>query len=90
MCDMRPMELKDTIEMMASEDYKERFKAEYCQAKIRYGKLKYMLERWDNGLLDFTPTCPRSTYDMQIRAMSDYIAVIEARAMMENISLLDK
>lgn len=87
MCDMRPMELKDTIEMMVSEDYKERFKAEYCQAKIRYGKLKYMLERWDNGLLDFTPTCPRSTYDMQIRAMSDYIAVIEARALMENIEL---
>lgn len=87
MCDMRPMELKDTIEMMVSEDYKERFKAEYCQAKIRYGKLKYMLEKWDNGLLDFTPTCPRSTYDMQIRAMSDYIAVIEARALMENIEL---
>lgn len=87
MCDMRPMELKDTIEMMVSEDYKERFKAEYCQVKIRYGKLKYMLERWDNGILNFTPTCPRSTYDMQIRAMSDYIAVLEARALMENIEL---
>lgn len=90
MCDMRPMELKDTIEMMVNEDYKERFKAEYCQVKIRYGKLKYMLERWDNGLLDFIPTCPRSTYDIQIRVMSDYIAVLEARADMENISLLDK
>lgn len=33
MCDMRPMELKDTVEMMSSEDYKERFKAEYCQVK---------------------------------------------------------
>lgn len=87
MCDMRLMELKDTIEMMVSEDYKERFKAEYCQVKIRYGKLKYMLERWDNGILNFTPTCPRSTYDMQIRAMSDYIAVLEARALMENIEL---
>lgn len=29
------MELKDTIELMTSEDYKERFKAEYWQAKIR-------------------------------------------------------
>ena len=87
MCDMRPMELKDTIEMMVSEDYKERFKAEYCQVKIRYGKLKYMLERWDNGVLDFTPTCPRSTYDLQISAMKDYIAVLEARAVMEGVTL---
>lgn len=87
MSDMRPMELKDTIEMMVSEDYKERFKAEYCQIKIRYGKLKYMLDRWDNGILDFTPTCPRSTYNMQIRAMADYIAVLEARAVMEGVDL---
>ena len=29
------MELKDTIEMMVSVDYKERFKAEYLQLKIR-------------------------------------------------------
>lgn len=87
MCDMRPMELKDTIEMMTSEDYKERFKAEYYQIKIRYGKLKYMLERWDNGILDFIPTCPRSTYDLQISAMKDYIAILEARAVIEGIEL---
>lgn len=87
MCDVRPMELKDTIEMMNSEDYKERFKAEYYQVKLRYGKLKYMLERWDNGILDFTPTCPRSTYDLQITAMKDYIAILEARAVMEGIAL---
>lgn len=87
MCDMRPMELKDTVELMTSDDYKERFIAEYCQTKIRYGKLKYMLERWDNGILDFIPTCPRSTYDIQIRAMADYIAVLEARAVMEGVDL---
>ena len=87
MSDMRSMELKDTVEMMNSEDYKERFKAEYCQVKIRYGKLKYMLERWDNELLNFVPTCPRSTYDIQIRAMSDSIAVVEARDVMEGIIL---
>ena len=40
MCDMRPMELRDTVDMMNSEDYKERFKAEYYQTVIRYGKLK--------------------------------------------------
>ena len=87
MSDVRYIELKDTVGMMVSENYKERFKAEYCQVKIRYGKLKYMLERWDNEPLDFTPPCPRSTYDMQIRVMSDYIAILEMRAAMEGIVL---
>lgn len=87
MCDMRPMELKDTVELMTSDDYKERFRAEYCQTVIRYGKLKNMLDRWDDGNLNFTPTCPRGTYNMQIRAMADYIAVLEARAVMEGVTL---
>lgn len=34
------MELKETIELMCSENYKERFIAEYHQVKIRYEKLK--------------------------------------------------
>ena len=87
MCDKRPMELADTAEMMMSKDYKERFRTEYCQVVIRYQKLKAMLEKWDNGELNFTPTCPRSTYNMQIKAMTDYIAVLEARAVMENVEL---
>lgn len=37
------MELIDTIQMMQSEDYKARFKAEYLQAKIRYDKLDEMM-----------------------------------------------
>lgn len=88
MADMKPViELKDTIEMMNSADYKERFKAEYAQVVIRYQKLKAMLQKWDNGELNFNPTCPRSTYNMQIKAMTDYIAVLEARAVMEGVVL---
>ena len=82
-----PNELRDTIVMMNSEDYKERFKAEYYQVVIRYQKLKSMLDKWDNDQLEFTPTCPRSTYNMQIAAMTDYIAVLKARAVMEGVEL---
>lgn len=82
-----PNELRDTIEMMNSKDYKERFKAEYYQVVIRYQKLKSMLDKWDNDQLEFTPTCPRSTYNMQITAMTDYVAVLEARAVMEGVEL---
>lgn len=87
MCQKSKLELKDTVEMMNSTDYKKRFEAEYQQVVIRYQKLKAMLDKWDNGNLIFTPTCPRSTYNMQTKAMADYIAVLEARAVMENIEL---
>ena len=43
------MELKDTVALMASADYKERFKAEYYQLVIRFKKLQTMLEKWDKG-----------------------------------------
>ena len=81
------MELKDTIDLMQSEDYRERFKAEYQQNVIRFQKLRAMLEKWDKGELSFTPTCPRGVYNLQIRAMADYIAVLEARAAIEGIGL---
>ena len=82
-----PVKLEDSIALMQSEDYRDRFKAEYYQVFIRFVKLKAMLEKWDKDELDFEPTCPYSTYEMQIKAMRDYIAVLEARAVMENIDL---
>lgn len=87
MDDVREMTLADTSEMMNSADYKERFRAEYYQVAIRFHKLHVMLEKWDRGELNFKPTCPRSTYNMQINAMADYIAVLEARAVMEGVEL---
>lgn len=83
----RPMELRDTAEMMQSEDYKERFKAEYLQLKIRYQKLDAMLAGYKSGLLDFTPTCSISILDEQRTVMAEYIAVLEVRASLEGIDL---
>ena len=82
------MKLVDTVNGMNSADYKERFIAEYQQLVIRYRGLKSMLYKWDRGIdLGFVPTCPRSTYNMQVKAMTDYIAVLEAIAVMEGIEL---
>ena len=81
------MILAETVNGMVSEDYKERFIAEHQQLVIRYNGLKNMLDKWDKNELPFTPTCPRSTYNMQIKAMTEYIAVLEARAVMEKINL---
>lgn len=79
--------LNDTVDGMVSNDYKERFIAEYQQLVIRYNGLKKMLENWNRNELGFVPICPRSTYNMQIKAMTDYIAVLEARAVIEGINL---
>lgn len=81
------MELKDTIELMQSSDYKERFKAEYQQTKIRYESLHKMLIKWDAGKLDFTPTCPKALYLEQKRYMGEYLRVLEVRALQEGINL---
>ena len=81
------MELKDTVEMMLSSDYKERFKAEYWQLRIRHDKLQKMVDNWEN--LDFTPTCAYSTYVCQLLAMEDYITVLKSRAEQEGIKLDD-
>lgn len=35
-------------------------------------------------LLPFTPTCPRETYNFQLRAMKDYMNILIVRASMEN------
>lgn len=82
-----PTELDETISYMVGDYYMHRFKAEYYQLKIRLDKLEDMLNKWAKGKLKFTPTCPRSTYDLQIRAMKDYLAILEARAKMENVDL---
>lgn len=84
-CGVRP--LNDTTLLMVSTDYKDRFKAEYIQLKTRLEGLKTMLHNWDNEQLSFIPSCPRSTYNLQLEYMKKYLAVLEARAKIENIKL---
>ena len=79
------MELKDTVEMMLSNDYKERFKAEYWQLKIRHDKLQKMVDNWDK--LDFRPTCTYNTYVCQLLAMETYMALLRNRAEQEEVEL---
>lgn len=81
------MTLTDTVEMMFSEDYKERFKAEYWQTKVRYNKLHKMIIRYEAGTLDFTPSCPIEVLKEQRRHMGEYLHSLEVRAEIENVDL---
>ena len=81
------IELKDTVEMMGSDDYKERFVAEYVQLKIRYKKLYAVLEKYAADKLDFKPTCPIEILYEQLDHMEAYLNVLETRAKYEGIEL---
>lgn len=81
------MELKDTIELMQSENYKDRFRAEYWQLRIRLEKLYEMLVRYDAGTLGFAPDCSIQVLKDQLSIMRDYLYALQVRAEIEGIKL---
>ena len=81
------MNLKQTVPMMESADYKERFKAEYLQLKIRVNGLRNMLKKYKDGTLPFTPTCSCDLLNEQLKAMELYAQYLDERAEIEGIDL---
>lgn len=81
------MELKDTITEMMSEDYKERYKAEYHQLSIRRRKLSAMLDKMVEGRLEFDPKGSLTLLTAQLSAMSAYLMILKERARIEGIEL---
>ena len=81
------MTLADTVSLMNSADYNERFKAEYYQMKIRCNRLEEMICRYNNGTLGFTPVQPIEFFSKQLKAMKKYLEILEERAKLEKIEL---
>ena len=81
------MELERIIELMKSEDYKDRFKAEYYQLEDRATKLSNMLEKYKAGTLKFTPSCSYELWESQLKAMNEYLKYLMIRAEIEGIEL---
>ena len=87
------MELKDTVKQMTSADYKERFKAEYYQLKIRYEKLKAFntkieaAERTHNSAMMPKHDCPQCLLREQQHLMGQLLHTLEVRAVIEGITL---
>lgn len=90
-------ELKETVPYMLSEDYKERFKAEYYQTKIRYERLKKFntkieaAEMTEYGLdkkaIMPRHDCPKDLLRRQQNLMGEYLHTLEVRAVIEGIDL---
>lgn len=85
------MELKETVELMNSVDYKDRFIAEYHQVKIRYEKLKNFCNKIEvEEMLGKEVTkhdCPLELLREQKRYMGLYLSILEKRALIENVVL---
>lgn len=89
-------DLKDTALLMQSDDYKERFIAEYWQTKIRYEKLKDFNNRieassrtqcFGKRIDEPNHDCPEGLLSEQQYAMGQYLHILEVRAVIEGIEL---
>lgn len=94
------MDLKDTVVLMNSENYKERFVAEYWQTKIRYEKLKSFNNKIEASqrvrfqgnsstvmVTEPKHDCPAEMLCEQQRTMGEYLHILEVRAEIEGIDL---
>lgn len=81
------IELRDTIDLMSSDDYKERFVAEYLQTKIRYNNLHKIIVKYDAGTLNFELKTPILILKNQKSFMGQYLNQLEIRAEIEGITL---
>lgn len=72
---------------MTSADYKERFKAEYWQVRIRLEKLRKMIAKYQAGTLGFTPSCSLELLKEQVEPMMNYLSILEVRAEIEQVQL---
>ena len=89
-------ELLETVDLMNSKNYKERFVAEYWQTKIRYEKLKdfcnkieagEMMNRIGINLNIPQHDCPYDLLREQQYLMGKTLHLLDLRAIIEHIDL---
>lgn len=82
-------QLEQTVDLMKSESYKERFIAEYAQVEIRCKRLERVLKSIEDKTCPkcFKPTCPVDILESQLKYMNDYRAILIVRASIEEIEL---
>ena len=79
--------MNDAAKMALSEDYKERFIAEYIETKIRYERLYSIIIKWCAGKADFVTDI--DLLEEQAKHMGNYLKTLEIRAVKEDIELPD-
>lgn len=84
---------EETVSLMLSPDYKDRFVAEYRQTKLRYENLKAYCNRIEAAMrdpakVDMPPhDCDLDLLREQQNYMGRYLGILELRAIIEGIDL---
>lgn len=81
------MALKDTVDMMLSDDYTERFKAEYRQLTCRIAALQKTVTEMEKGTKKDKSKCTVDLLQWQLDVMRSYQKVLKRRAEVEKIKL---
>lgn len=79
------MNLKFTIPLMCSENYKDRLKAEYYQVMIRAGRLKKRVKNYKNNDIKYDRS--HELLKTQLHIMEEYLHVLVERMKIENIEI---
>ena len=75
--------LKSTIMYMISDNYKERFIAEYKQLAIRIDKLNKVINNYEDNNF----TCSKDLLQAQLNYMQAYAGILRDRAAIENVNI---
>lgn len=67
--------------------YKDRMVIEYFDLKERVQKLTAMLDRWQRGMLEFTPKSSPEIINAQLDVMRAYARILGERAGVEDVEL---
>lgn len=81
---------KRVSEMETTKDEKEpgyitRLKNEIVQTRGRYKRLRKIIVKRIAGTLEFEPKCSLALMETQLKAMGEYLKVLEVRAELEEI-----
>lgn len=73
------MELKDTVDLMLSDDWKDRLKAEYLQCVIRLNGLQKVFDSGQFGKFE------KMALESQLSAMRGYCGILASRCLRAGI-----
>lgn len=79
-------ELKETVDLMLSDNFRDRLKAEYWQNVIRYNSLSMYIDKLKNSKNPYESAVPIKTLERQLTYMSLMNGVLEERLEADDIN----
>lgn len=84
---MQDMSLKDVLDYFNSTAFLPVIKDAYRNFKINYDNCATIIQKWDNNMLDTTPTHERHYYDERLMELRIYLVTIKDIAYKNGITL---